>query len=150
MCWATRPVPSSSHRCPKYTVDFRYLPTIPSPFPKWTLILAKVYHVSNVLFVAWTLACAFAPNLGSLLVFRFFEGVAGVCALTIGSGTIADLIPGDKRGKYMSIYSLGPLLGPVIGPIAGAFLSEAEGWRWIFRVLTIAVSIFLCSSLDSS
>jgi MFS family permease len=28
----------------------------------------------------------------------------------------------------------------VIGPVAGAFLSEAEGWRWVFRVLTIAVS----------
>lgn len=100
-----------------------------------------VYHVSNVLFVIWTLACAFAPNLGALLVFRFFEGMAGVCTLTIGSGTISDLIPPERRGAFMAIYSLGPLLGPVIGPIAGAFLSQAEGWRWVFRVLTIAVSL---------
>ena len=54
------------------------------------------------------------------------------------SGTISDLIPSEKRGKYMSIYSLGPLLGPVVGPICGAYLVQAEGWRWVFRVLTIA------------
>jgi MFS family permease len=66
-----------------------------------------VYHVFNVLFVIWTIACAFAPSLGALLAFRFFEGVAGVCALTIGSGTISDLIPAEKRGKFMSMYSMG-------------------------------------------
>lgn len=98
---------------------------------------AIVYHVNNVLFVVWTLACAFAPNLGALLAFRFFQGMAGVTPLTIGSGTISDLIPTEQRGKFMAIYSLGPLLGPVIGPIAGAYLVQAEGWRWVFRVLTI-------------
>lgn len=100
-----------------------------------------VYHGCNVLFVIWTLACAFAPNLGALLAFRFFQGIAGVGALTLGSGTIADLIAPEKRGAFMAIYSMGPLLGPVVGPIAGAFLSQAEGWRWIFRLLAIAVSI---------
>lgn len=76
---------------------------------------AIVYHVNNALFVIWTLACAFAPNLGVLLAFRFFQGMAGVTPLTIGSGTISDLIPTEQRGKFMAIYSLGPLLGPVIG-----------------------------------
>lgn len=71
-----------------------------------------VYHVCNVLFIIWTLACAFAPSLGALLAFRFFEGVAGVCAITIGGGTIADLIPAEKRGAFMSAYAIGPLLGP--------------------------------------
>lgn len=71
-----------------------------------------IYHAFNVLFVIWTLACAFAPNLGGLLVFRFFEGMAGVCAITIGGGTIADLIPAEKRGAFMSVYAIGPLLGP--------------------------------------
>lgn len=66
-----------------------------------------IYHVCNILFIIWSLACAFAPNLGALLAFRFFQGVAGVCPLTIGSGTISDLIPTEQRGKFMAIYSLG-------------------------------------------
>ena len=95
-----------------------------------------IYHVCNILFVAWTIACAFAPSLGALLAFRFFQGVAGVCALTIGSGTIADLIPAEKRGAFMSVYSMGMeflisslihnqacianselILGPLLGPV---------------------------------
>lgn len=71
-----------------------------------------VYHVFNILFVIWTLACAFAPSLSGLLVFRFFEGMAGVCAITIGGGTIADLIHAEKRGAFMSVYAIGPLFGP--------------------------------------
>ena len=102
-----------------------------------------VYHACNILFVAWSLGCAFAPSLGALLAFRFLQGMAGVCALTIGSGTIADLIAPERRGAYMSAYSMGPLLGPCIGPIAGAFLNENEGWRWIFRVLVIASGLMM-------
>ncbi len=71
-----------------------------------------VYHACNTLFVVWSLACAFAPNLGALLAFRFFQGAVGVCPLTIGSGTISDLISNEQRGKFMSVYSIGPLLGP--------------------------------------
>ena len=41
----------------------------------------------------------------------------------------------------MTLWSLGPLLGPTIGPIAGGFLSQAEGWRWIFWVLAIATGV---------
>jgi MFS family permease len=39
----------------------------------------------------------------------------------------------------MAIFSLGPLLGPIIGPIAGGYVSESLGWRWVFRILAIAV-----------
>lgn len=40
----------------------------------------------------------------------------------------------------MSYFTLSILIGPEIGPAAGGFLAQAEGWRWIFWVLTIVVS----------
>jgi multidrug resistance protein len=99
-----------------------------------------VYHSCNILFVIWTIACAVAPNIGSLLFFRLMEGIAGSCPITIGGGSIADLFIQERRGGAMAIFALGPLLGPVIGPVAGGFLAQAAGWRWVFWVLTIAVS----------
>ena len=87
---------------------------------------APLYHANNILFVIWTLACSFAPSLNALLVFRFFQGMAGVTPLTIGSGTISDLIPSESRGKYMAIYSLGPLLGPVIGNLKFLQFNETK------------------------
>ena len=85
--------------------------------------------------------------MGILITFRFLAGVAGVATITCGSGTIADVMPVDKRGTAMSLYSLGPLLGPVIGPIVGGFLIEAKGWRWVFWLISIVVSFSRWSTL---
>lgn len=100
-----------------------------------------VYHSCNFLFVVWSLACALAPNIGGLLVFRLLAGIAGSCPITIGGGSIADLIPQEKRGAAMALFAMGPILGPVIGPVAGGYLAEAAGWRWVFWLITIAVRI---------
>lgn len=98
-----------------------------------------VYHTCNVLFLLFTIGCAVSQNMGTLIAFRFLAGLAGVATVTCGSGTIADLMPVEKRGLAMSLWSLGPLLGPMIGPIVGGFLIEAEGWRWVFWLITIVV-----------
>ena len=65
-----------------------------------------------------------------LIGFRFMAGCWGVSPLTIGGGTVADIMIPEKRGAAMSIWALGPLFGPVIGPVAGGFLANAKGWRW--------------------
>lgn len=97
-----------------------------------------VYHVCNLGFLAFVIACAVAPSMNSLIAFRFISGIFGSCPISNGGGTIADMIVQEKRGFAMSIYTLGPLIGPVVGPVAGGFLSGAKGWRWCFWVLAIA------------
>jgi MFS family permease len=89
-----------------------------------------VFQISNVGYTLFTIACALAPSLGSLIVFRFLAGCFGIAPLTVGGGTISDLIAQEERGKAMAMWSLGPILGPVIGPIIGGFLADAKGWRW--------------------
>ncbi|EGS22267.1 uncharacterized protein CTHT_0017860 [Thermochaetoides thermophila DSM 1495] len=91
-----------------------------------------LYHVSNVGFVGFTAACAFAPSLGCLVAFRFFSGMFGGGLLIIGSSTIADLIVPDQRGILMRFYNIIPLIGPLIAPIPGSFMVAKLGWRWVF------------------
>ena len=88
----------------------------------------SIYNTCNILFLIFIITSAVAPNIGILITFRFLAAVAGVGTITCGSGTIADIMPVDKRGTAMSLNSLGPLLGPVIGPIVGGFLIETKGW----------------------
>ncbi|KAI1111051.1 MFS general substrate transporter [Nemania sp. NC0429] len=97
-----------------------------------------VYHVCNVGFVAFSVACALAPTLNTLIAFRFLAGLFGVAPVTNGGGTVADMIPQKHRGTVLAVFSIGPLLGPIVGPIAGGFLTEAKGWRWNFWLLAIA------------
>lgn len=102
-----------------------------------------VYNTCNVLFVVFTILCAVAKNMDMLMAFRFLAGFAGVATITCGGGTIVDMMPPEQRGAAMAVWALGPLLGPVVGPIAGGFLIEAAGWRWVFWLITIAVSLIL-------
>lgn len=85
-----------------------------------------LYHVCNVLFIIFSVACALAPNLGGLIAFRLLAGLAGSCPLTIGAATLADIISKEKRGAAMSSWALGPLFGPVIGPIGKPILTNSD------------------------
>ncbi|KAM4066943.1 major facilitator superfamily protein [Hirsutella rhossiliensis] len=107
---------------------------------------APLYNICNVGFLVFTVACAVAPNLGALVVFRLLAGLAGSCPMALGPGTIADLVARERRGKVMAAWVSGPLLGPVIGPIAGGYLTQAKGWRWSFWLLAIAGGVVMLAS----
>lgn len=100
-----------------------------------------IYHTSNILFIFMTVGCALSTNMNMLIGFRFLAGVAGSTPLSVGAGSFGDMFRVEERGAAMSIWAMGPLLGPVVGPVAGGFLSQAKGWRWVFWVITIAVSL---------
>ncbi|KAI1078987.1 bicyclomycin resistance protein [Whalleya microplaca] len=106
-----------------------------------------IYHICNVGFVAFSVACALAPSLNSLIGFRFLAGLFGAAPIANGGGTIADMVVQEHRGAAMAVFSIGPLLGPIVGPIAGGFLTEAEGWRWAFWLLAIAGGVLLICML---
>ncbi|KAG5806312.1 hypothetical protein H9Q74_007400 [Fusarium xylarioides] len=96
-----------------------------------------VLNSANWFFVVWQIGCAFAPNIGALIAFRFLAGIGGVGCVTLGGGVVADLFPVQQRGLATSIWSMGPLFGPVVGPICGGFIGESIGWRWVYRILAI-------------
>ena len=99
-----------------------------------------IYNITNVLFLLFTILCGFSTNQSMLLAFRFLSGFAGVATITVGSGTIADIMPREERGKAISIWSVGTILGPMVGPIIGGYVAEAAGWRWVFWAISLAVS----------
>jgi multidrug resistance protein len=98
-----------------------------------------IYNVTNVLFLGFTIMCAISQNESMLLAARFLSGFAGVATITIGSGTIADIMPREKRGKAVSIWSVGTILGPMVGPIIGGYVAQVAGWRWMFWAISMAV-----------
>lgn len=79
---------------------------------------AVVYNVCNTLFLIFSIACALANSLGALIAFRLLAGIAASCPITLGAGTIADMVPLEKRGLAMASWILGPLLGPTCGPLS--------------------------------
>lgn len=121
-----------------YLLGFALGPLFVAPMSEFFGRLV-IYHVCNGLFLAFTIGCALSTNIGMFLGFRFITGCAGSAPLTIGGGTIADVIPQQSRGKAMGLFAVGPLLGPVIGPVMGGFVAQDLGWRWTFWIMAIIV-----------
>ncbi|EXJ88780.1 hypothetical protein A1O3_01844 [Capronia epimyces CBS 606.96] len=76
-------------------------------------------------------AAAGAPNIQSLLVFRFLAGTFAASPLTNSGGVVADLFRQEQRGLAMILFAMAPFMGPVLGPIVGGFLGQGPGWRWV-------------------
>jgi len=66
-----------------------------------------VYNVSNVLFLCFTVGCALSTSWNMLIGFRFLAGCLGVAPITLGGGTIADLMAVEQRGAAMAIWAIG-------------------------------------------
>lgn len=98
-----------------------------------------IYKAANVLLLCGNLGCAAAPGLGWLLVFRFLAGCAGGCAITQSSGTIADIIEKEKRGRAVAVMAFGTVWAPILGPAIGGRIAEKFGWRGCFWVLVSVV-----------
>jgi len=71
------------------------------------------------------IACAVSTDIGMFLAFRFIAGCGGSAPLTIGGGTIADVIPQEKRGAVMALYAMGPLIGMQLLPAFDFLLDQA-------------------------
>ncbi|KAI1864240.1 hypothetical protein JX265_008611 [Neoarthrinium moseri] len=125
-----------------YILGFAFGPLIVAPLSE---IYGRrpLYIIGNILFAVFTVGTALSKSIGMLLAFRLLMGLSGSVPITIGSGSIADIMPVEKRGRAMSAWALGPLLGPIIGPVAGGYLIRAAGWRWVYWLILILSGIFI-------
>lgn len=89
-------------------------PMIAAPISE-TLGRNMVYKISGLVYMLFILGAGFSETLASLLVCRFFAGVAGGPVLAVGAGTNADVFPLHLRAVSSSFYIMAPFLGPSIG-----------------------------------
>ena len=122
-----------------YVLGFAFGPLLVAPISE-VYGRRYLYIYANMLFAVFTIGAAMSTSVAMLLAFRLLMGLSGVVPLTIGSGSIADMMPTQQRGRAVSLWALGPLLGPCIGPVAGGYLTRAAGWRWVFWLISILVS----------
>ncbi len=98
----------------------------------------QMFLFGVVTFTIASLACAVAPGVSSLIVFRILEGFAAAMLLPQGFGMIREAFPPQEFGKAFAVF--GPVfgLGGILGPIIGGFLIQANlfnlGWRSVFLV----------------
>ncbi|KAE8161638.1 major facilitator superfamily domain-containing protein [Aspergillus tamarii] len=106
-----------------------------------------VTHGANILFMIAAIVCASSINISMLIVSRLIMGIASSVPVTVGGGFVADMMPMERRGTAMTIWTVGPLLGFVIGPIFGGYMVENVGWRWTVWLEVIQGGFIVIASL---
>lgn len=91
--------------------------------------------------IATLLLAALPPNIVALYILRAVQAFGASSLVSVGAGTIADLVPPKSRAQSMSYFLLGPQLGPIVGLILSLVGSNGH-WRWTFGILTIFSGLF--------
>jgi len=91
---------------------------------------------SAILFTAFSIGTALAPNLASFFIFRLLTAFQGTSFLIIGSSCIGDIYRPVDRATALSWFLSGTLIGPAFGPFIGGVIVTYRPWQDIFWLQT--------------
>jgi DHA2 family multidrug resistance protein len=124
------------------------------PLTGW---LAQVFSVRTylivnaVLFLVFSVACAFAADLSQMIVLRAVQGFTGGVLIPMAFTLIITLLPKSKQPIGLALFALSATFAPAIGPTIGGYLTENWGWQYIFYVNLVPGALMvgmLVASLD--
>ena len=105
------------------------------PLTGWLSIVfsPRRYLLANaILFLVFSVACAWSWNLSSLIVFRALQGFTGGVLIPMAFNLVLSLLPPAKRGLGFALFGMTATFAPAIGPTIGGWLTDNYGWASIF------------------
>jgi MFS transporter, DHA1 family, multidrug resistance protein len=98
-------------------------------------------------FTVMSVACALAPNIGALIVFRFLQGTAGAAGIVVSLAMVRDLYEGPDLARILGSLMLVFGVAPVLAPVIGGQVLRVTSWRGVFGVLAaVGVALLAASS----
>ena len=105
--------------------------------------LRRYLIVNAMLFLAFSVACAYAQNLQQMIVLRAIQGFSGGVLIPMAFTIIITLLPKAKQPIGLALFALSATFAPAIGPTIGGYLTENFGWQYIFYVNLVPGAIML-------
>ena len=93
-----------------------------------------LYVLSASGFTLASLACAFAWNLPSMIVFRCIQGFFGGAMIPMTFTIIFLLFPPRLQPTMSIVLGLIVTMAPTIGPVLGGYLTNSYNWQLLFLV----------------
>ncbi|BBY80022.1 hypothetical protein MPUL_11800 [Mycolicibacterium pulveris] len=77
-------------------------------------------------------ACALAPSVTVLIVFRAVQGLGAALIFPVSISVLTNAFPAAKAGHAIGLAYGIAALGNASGPLVSGLLTDTVGWRWIF------------------
>ncbi len=106
---------------------------------KYTLMAIAAF------FVVSALGSALAPDIYSLMFFRFIGGLSIGASSVVAPMYISEIAPAKYRGRLTALFQFNIVLGVLIAYFSNYLIgAEVEGsWRWMLGVEVVPASLFL-------
>ncbi len=126
------------------------------PLSGWLsrLLSTRVLFVASALgFTGFSLLCAGAGSLGTMVVYRAAQGFIGGAMIPTVFATTFLLFPPEKRTQMSVVIGLTATLAPTIGPTLGGWLTERFSWHYLFLInvpvgLGVAAAVWTWMKID--
>ncbi|MCA1451770.1 DHA2 family efflux MFS transporter permease subunit [Bradyrhizobium sp. BRP22] len=93
------------------------------------------FLLTNVmLFLMFSVGCAFARNLGDMIAMRALQGFCGGVMIPMAFTMVLTKLPRRQQPIGIAAFAVTATFGPSIGPTIGGYLTEHYGWQYIFFV----------------
>jgi MFS transporter, putative metabolite:H+ symporter len=91
-----------------------------------------------LIYSLFTLAGAFAPTAGWLLMLRFFAGIGIGAELVVIDTYVSEMVPSSARGRYVAItqtagFTAVPIVAILVRLLVPTHFAMA-GWRWVMVI----------------
>ncbi|BAY30140.1 EmrB/QacA family drug resistance transporter [Nostoc carneum NIES-2107] len=96
--------------------------------------LRRYLLVNTVLFIFFSICCAWAWNLNSMIVFRALQGFTGGVLIPAAMTVVLTTLPASKQAIGLAAFGITAVFAPSIGPTLGGWLTENYSWQYSFYI----------------
>jgi DHA1 family bicyclomycin/chloramphenicol resistance-like MFS transporter len=97
-------------------------------------------------YTAASVACALAPTIWLLILFRFVQGLAGAAGIVIARAIARDRYSGAALARFIGLMLAVTGAAPILAPVLGAALLHVTSWRGIFIGLAAIIAVLFAAA----
>ncbi|CBN59074.1 MULTISPECIES: DHA2 family efflux MFS transporter permease subunit [Kamptonema] len=101
--------------------------------------------VNAALFTFFSVCCAWAWDLNSMIIFRALQGFTGGVLIPMAFTFLLTNLPPSKVPVGMAMFAITATFAPSIGPTIGGWLTENYGWEYVFYLNLIPGMLLLAA-----
>lgn len=99
--------------------------------------LKRYLLVNTALFIFFSICCAWAWNLNSMIIFRAAQGFTGGVLIPSALTIVLTCLPPSKQPAGLAAFAVSAVFAPSIGPTVGGWLTENFSWQYNFYINSI-------------
>lgn len=103
----------------------------------------KPLYFGLVIYAIAAIGCATTMSVNGLILFRLFQALGGCVGMVASRAMVRDLFEVKDNAKVFSTLMLVVAVSPIIAPTLGGYITAYLGWRYIFAMLIIVITIIL-------